>query len=237
MPEPRRAAVWHGSAALLLRLPRWPACRARAQGGQGRSRLNGLITGMLAGAVGWQRDGAIEAADSTSLPRSFRRPPEGWLRILPAAIIANIVVVVLAALAAITLLIVALQDGWWFARRRDAPSRAARIARFARSVAAALQPVASVPVRPSSCERRAVSAGKGGRCQDESQRGPRDQLDGEATRPRSWYLRPPGPASGGVQAKDRCGVGARRGRARMLCTGASLIPRLVPPCSLARCAP
>jgi antitoxin HicB len=110
VPEPRRAASHSGR--LLLRLPQGLHAELAHKADREEVSLNGLITGMLAGAVGWQRDGATEAADSTSLSEASASPAEGGSRFLPAAIIANIVVVVLAALAAITLLIVALQNGW-----------------------------------------------------------------------------------------------------------------------------
>ena len=74
--------------------------------------LNGLITGMLAGAVGWQREGVRGEGASEHLPDASRTQAPTRSSFLRTAIIANIVVVVLAALAAIALLIVAWQNGW-----------------------------------------------------------------------------------------------------------------------------
>jgi predicted HicB family RNase H-like nuclease len=99
VPEPRRTPSQSGR--LLLRIPQGLHAELAHKADKEEVSLNGLITGMLAGAVGWQREGVIEHSHAAA--RS---------RFLPAAIIANIVVVVVAALAAIALLIVAWQSGW-----------------------------------------------------------------------------------------------------------------------------
>jgi predicted HicB family RNase H-like nuclease len=109
VPEPRRTPSHSGR--LLLRLPQGLHADLAHKADMEEVSLNGLITGMLAGAVGWQRDGGTEAEALGSLPDASAHDG-ARSRFLPAAIIVNIVVVVLAALAAIVLLIVALQNGW-----------------------------------------------------------------------------------------------------------------------------
>jgi predicted RNase H-like HicB family nuclease len=107
VPEPRREPSHSGR--LLLRIPQGLHAELAHKADTEEVSLNGLITGMLAGAVAWQRDGEVAGAGSTE-------PAPGddaaRSRFLPVAIIANIVVVLLAALAAIALLIVAWQNGW-----------------------------------------------------------------------------------------------------------------------------
>lgn len=110
VPEPRREPSHSGR--LLLRIPQGLHAELAHKADREEVSLNGLITGMLAGAVGWQREGAIEEAASRPLSEASPSRAEDRSRFLPVAIIANIVVVVLAALAAIALLIVALQNGW-----------------------------------------------------------------------------------------------------------------------------
>jgi predicted HicB family RNase H-like nuclease len=110
VPEPRRDPSHSGR--LLLRIPQGLHAELAHKADREEVSLNGLITGMLAGAVGWQREGASEEAASRPLSEASPSRAEGRSRFLPVAIIANIVVVVLAALAAIALLIVALQNGW-----------------------------------------------------------------------------------------------------------------------------
>jgi predicted HicB family RNase H-like nuclease len=109
VPEPRSAPSHSGR--LLLRLPQALHAELAHKADREEVSLNGLITGMLAGAVGWQREGGTEEESLGSLPGASANPGarSGFL---PAAIIVNIVVVVLAALAAVVLLIVALQNGW-----------------------------------------------------------------------------------------------------------------------------
>ena len=99
VPEPRRTPSQSGR--LLLRIPQGLHAELAHKADKEEVSLNGLITGMLAGAVGWQREGVSE-----------RRHAAARSRFLPTAIIANIVVVVVAALAAIALLIIAWQNGW-----------------------------------------------------------------------------------------------------------------------------
>jgi antitoxin HicB len=111
VPEPRRTSSHSGR--LLLRIPRALHAELAHKADREEVSLNGLIMGMLAGAVGWQHEDATEDASPRQSPADA--PPNegaGRSRFLSVAIIANIVVVVLAALAAITLLVVALQNGW-----------------------------------------------------------------------------------------------------------------------------
>jgi predicted HicB family RNase H-like nuclease len=109
VPEPKRAPSHSGR--LLLRLPQGLHAELAHKADREEVSLNGLITGMLAGAVRWQQEGGTEGEAVGSLPEVSANHG-ARSRFLPAAIIANIVVVVLAALAAIVLLIVALQNGW-----------------------------------------------------------------------------------------------------------------------------
>jgi predicted HicB family RNase H-like nuclease len=110
VPEPRRTTAQSGR--LLLRIPQGLHAELAHKADREEVSLNGLITGMLAGAVGWRREGVTGEDASGSLPEASANHGAARSRFLPAAIIANIVVVVLAALAAIVLLIVALQNGW-----------------------------------------------------------------------------------------------------------------------------
>jgi predicted HicB family RNase H-like nuclease len=110
VPEPRRTTPQSGR--LLLRIPQGLHAELAHKADREEVSLNGLITGVLAGAVGWQREGVTRDGASGSLPEASANHGAARSRFLPAAIIANIVVVVLAALAAIVLLIVALQNGW-----------------------------------------------------------------------------------------------------------------------------
>jgi predicted HicB family RNase H-like nuclease len=109
VPEPRRTPSHSGR--LLLRIPQGLHAELAHKADREEVSLNGLITGMLAGAVGWQREGGTEEEGLGSLPDASANHG-ARSRVLPAAIIVNIVVVALAALAAIVLLIVALQNGW-----------------------------------------------------------------------------------------------------------------------------
>jgi antitoxin HicB len=110
VPEPRRAPSHSGR--LLLRIPQGLHAELAHKADTEEVSLNGLITGMLAGAVGWQREGVTEEGGLESRPEVSPSHVAARSKFLPAAIIANIVVVVLAALAAIVLLIVAWQHGW-----------------------------------------------------------------------------------------------------------------------------
>jgi predicted HicB family RNase H-like nuclease len=109
VPEPRSTSSHSGR--LLLRIPQALHAELAHKADREEVSLNGLITGMLAGAVGWQREGIAEEG-SEHLPEASRGQAQARSRFLRTAIIANIVVVVLAALAAIALLIVAWQNGW-----------------------------------------------------------------------------------------------------------------------------
>jgi antitoxin HicB len=110
VPEPRRAPSHSGR--LLLRIPQGLHAELAHKADTEEVSLNGLITGMLAGAVAWQGNGAAYqvAPGQSSEPAPGDDPARS--RFLPVAIIANIVVVLLAGLAAIALLIVAWQNGW-----------------------------------------------------------------------------------------------------------------------------
>jgi predicted HicB family RNase H-like nuclease len=110
VPEPRRTPSHSGR--LLLRIPQGLHGELAHKADREEVSLNGLITGMLAGAVGWQRDGTIEQRGLESARDEPGNHAATRSKLLPAAIIANIVVVVVAALAAIALLIVAWQSGW-----------------------------------------------------------------------------------------------------------------------------
>jgi predicted HicB family RNase H-like nuclease len=110
VPEPRRTPSHSGR--LLLRIPQGLHAELAHKADREEVSLNGLITGMLAGAVGWQREGVTEEGGLESLPEASPGHAAARSKFLPVAIIANIVVVVLAALAAIALLIVAWQNGW-----------------------------------------------------------------------------------------------------------------------------
>jgi predicted HicB family RNase H-like nuclease len=110
VPEPRRAPSQSGR--LLLRIPQGLHAELAHKADREEVSLNGLITGMLAGAVGWQREGVTEEGGSGSLPEAPRSHAAARSKFLSVAIIANIVVVALAALAALALLIIAWQNGW-----------------------------------------------------------------------------------------------------------------------------
>ena len=110
VPEPRRAPSQSGR--LLLRIPQGLHAELAHEADREEVSLNGLITGMLAGAVGWQREGVTEEGALESLPEAPPGRAAARSKFLSVAIIANIVVVALAALAAIALLIIAWQNGW-----------------------------------------------------------------------------------------------------------------------------
>ena len=110
VPEPRRTPSQSGR--LLLRIPQGLHAELAHKADREEVSLNGLITGMLAGAVAWQREDATDEPASSALSEASAGRAGARSRFLPMAIVANIVVVVLAALAAIVLLVVALQNGW-----------------------------------------------------------------------------------------------------------------------------
>jgi RNA polymerase sigma-B factor len=100
------------SGRLLVRMPASLHTElARAAEREGVS-LNSLVTGALAGAVGW-RDGAAPEDGPDQARTEARRPGgeherRGWL---PLALLANFAIVALAAVLAIVLLVVAWQGG------------------------------------------------------------------------------------------------------------------------------
>jgi antitoxin HicB len=110
VPEPRRAPSHSGR--LLLRIPQGLHAELAHKADSEEVSLNGLITGVLAGAVAWQGDGTQpEGPPARSMAAAAGDDP-ARSRVLPVAIIANIVIVLIAALAAIALLIAAWQKGW-----------------------------------------------------------------------------------------------------------------------------
>jgi antitoxin HicB len=106
VPEPRRQSSHSGR--LLLRIPQTLHAELAHRAESEDTSLNGFITSVLAGAMGWQQNGDPAAGGSTSAPESDA--PRS--RLLSVAIMANIVVVAIAAIAAIVLLVVAWQQGW-----------------------------------------------------------------------------------------------------------------------------
>jgi antitoxin HicB len=108
IPEPRRPSTHSGR--LLLRIPQDLHSEMARRAESEEVSLNGYITSLLAGTVGWgQReeptgvatDGSSRAAASPARPR-----------FISAAIVANIVIVLVAAIAAVVLVVAALQNGW-----------------------------------------------------------------------------------------------------------------------------
>jgi antitoxin HicB len=101
VPEPKRQS--QASGRLLLRMPQTLHAELARRADREEVSLNGLITGLLASAVGWQREDGVpsEGSDAAQPPRS---------RFLSTAILVNIVVMALAAIAAVILLILAWQN-------------------------------------------------------------------------------------------------------------------------------
>jgi antitoxin HicB len=111
IPEPRHPSTHSGR--LLLRIPQdLHSEMARRAEGEDVS-LNGYITTLLAGTVGWPQSGdPASAAPGGSTPESPAAAPPTRSRFLSVAIMANIVVVLAAGVAAVVLLVGALQNGW-----------------------------------------------------------------------------------------------------------------------------
>jgi len=109
VPEPKRQS--NHSGRLLLRIPQTLHAELAHKAESEETSLNGFITSVLAGAVGWQQNGDLHEGGSTT-SGSADQPSSQRSRLLSVAIIANIVVVAIAAIAAIVLLIVASQQGW-----------------------------------------------------------------------------------------------------------------------------
>jgi predicted HicB family RNase H-like nuclease len=110
VPEPRSSRTHSGR--LVLRIPQGLHAELAHKADREEVSLNGLITGMLAGAVGWHQEGVPGEATKGSPAPSPHNEAKAGSRFLSVAIIANIAVVVLAALAVIALLIVAWRNGW-----------------------------------------------------------------------------------------------------------------------------
>src|SRR5829696_741856 len=109
VPEPKRQS--NHSGRLLLRIPQTLHAELAHKAESEETSLNGFITSVLAGAVGWQQNGDLHEGGSMT-SGSADQPGSQRSRLLSVAIIANIVVVAIAAIAAIVLLIVASQQGW-----------------------------------------------------------------------------------------------------------------------------
>jgi antitoxin HicB len=106
VPEPKRQASHSGR--LLLRIPQTLHAELAHRAESEETSLNGYITSVLAGTVGWQRNGDPHAGGSGA----GEKVGGSRSRVLSVAIVANIVAVVIAAIAAIVLLVVAWQQGW-----------------------------------------------------------------------------------------------------------------------------
>jgi RNA polymerase sigma-B factor len=97
------------SGRLLVRMPQsLHAELARAAEREGVS-LNALVTGALAGAVGWRDAGDVEPEPRD--PESRTTDTDRSARRLTLALVANFAIVALAAVLAIVLLVVAWQGG------------------------------------------------------------------------------------------------------------------------------
>ncbi len=99
------------SGRLLVRMPQsLHAELARAAEREGVS-LNALVTGALAGAVGWRDSAAADEAPHEAPPPARPEPPTRRPRWLTVALAANFAIVALAAVLAIVLLVLAWQGG------------------------------------------------------------------------------------------------------------------------------
>jgi antitoxin HicB len=111
IPEPRHPSTHSGR--LLLRIPQDLHSEMARRAESEDVSLNGYITSLLAGTVGWPQTGdPTRGAPDGSTPESPAGAPPARSRFLSVAIIANIVVVIAAGIAAVVLLVGALQNGW-----------------------------------------------------------------------------------------------------------------------------
>jgi RNA polymerase sigma-B factor len=116
VPAPRRQSTHSGR--LLLRMPQGLHSELARRAELEDVSLNGFITGLLAGAIGWQRPGDERAGggeDSSAGPddpsgRGPQASADRSRRLLGIAMVANLVIVALAALVAIALLVYAWQS-------------------------------------------------------------------------------------------------------------------------------
>ena len=94
------------SGRLLLRMPQSLHAELAQRADREGVSLNGLIVGLLAGGIGWERQDGAPAANGESPAAGPARPgvPRG-------AIVANIVVVAAAVVVAIALLVMAVMHG------------------------------------------------------------------------------------------------------------------------------
>jgi antitoxin HicB len=110
IPEPRRPSTHSGR--LLLRMPQELHSEMARRAESEEVSLNVYITSVLAGTVGWPRNGQpAGTANGSSRGLAEKDPPERP-RFLSVAIMTNIVVLVVVAIAAVVLLVGALQNGW-----------------------------------------------------------------------------------------------------------------------------
>jgi antitoxin HicB len=107
IPEPRRPSTHSGR--LLLRMPQELHSEMARRAESEEVSLNVYITSVLAGTVGWPRNGA--AANGSSGGLAGNDPP-ARPRFLSVAIMTNIVVLVIVGIAAVVLLVGALLNGW-----------------------------------------------------------------------------------------------------------------------------
>src|SRR5215212_708030 len=110
IPEPRHASTHSGR--LLLRIPQDLHSEMARRAEIEDVSLNGYITSLLAGTVGWPQTGDPSAASDGSTPESPAATAPARPRFLSVALMANIVVVIAAGIAAVVLLVGALQNGW-----------------------------------------------------------------------------------------------------------------------------
>lgn len=110
IPEPRHASTHSGR--LLLRIPQDLHSEMARRAEIEDVSLNGYITSLLAGTVGWPQTGDPSAASDGSTPESPAAAAPARPRFLSVALMANIVVVIAAGIAAVVLLVGALQNGW-----------------------------------------------------------------------------------------------------------------------------